>query len=366
MIFVVIIFSIFVAGAEIDIAIPSFPEMRAYFDISPFMVELVLGINLFFHCIAALFCGALGDKFGKKRVINYGFYSFIIGSFMCATATNFNILLIGRAMQGVGVAPAMVLSFIIAIEQYKHKGQTKVMGMLNGFSTLSVCVAPTLGSYINYYFGWHGNFWLLFILGILALLSFQSVIPDDKKYNKEIKIHIKQYFKLLKDKMVFLYITTICLTIGAYYSFVGIAPILYIESLGVDLKKFGLYQGTLTLVFGTFSIISGTVLNILGKKKSFIMSISLIIMFIVTNFSIIALKTTNPLVITSTLLLLSIGFVIPCNALFILALELIPGAKGRISALISTMKWVFAVIGIQSASFFYNGSYAPGLDWSLA
>ena len=212
MLFFVVIFSIFVAGAEIDIAIPSFPQMREFFNVSPFMIELVLGINLLFHCIAALFCGALGDKFGKKQVIIYGFVAFIIATLICATTTNFYFLLLARAIQGAGVAPAMVLSFIIAIEHYKHKGEERIMGLLNGFSTLSVCVAPTLGSYMNYYFSWHGNFWLLFILGILALISFQIFIPDDKKHEKHIKINIMEYFILLKNRMISLYLISICLT----------------------------------------------------------------------------------------------------------------------------------------------------------
>jgi DHA1 family bicyclomycin/chloramphenicol resistance-like MFS transporter len=358
MVFLAIIFSIVVAGAEIDIVIPSFPEMRTYFDVSPFMVELVLGVNLFFNCIAALFSGALGDKFGKKRVINYGFWFFIAGSLISAFAPNFSILLIGRAIQGIGVAPIMVLSFIIAIEGRQKGEEEKVMGLLNGFSTLAVSIAPTIGSYISYYFTWKGNFWFLFAVGIISFLFFQ-IIPPDKTHDKDLKISIKYYISLMKNRLVFLYVIVICLTIASYYTFVALAPILYIESLGVNLKQFGFYQGSLTLVFGIFSIASGWVIKLLGKKVSFYFSLFLIIAFIFTNIIISVLGVRDPIIITLTLLMLSVGFVIPCNMMFVLALDIIPQAKGKISALISTIKWVFAVIAIQGASLFYNGGYAP-------
>ncbi len=357
LIFITVIFSIFVAGAEVDIAIPSFPEIRAFFNVSPFMVELVLGMNLLAHCVAALFCGGLGDKYGKKRVINYGFVMFTFGSLICALSGNFWVLLFGRVLQGVGVAPGMVLSFIIAIEQYEKSKQEKIMGMLNGFSTLSVSIAPTLGSYVSYYFTWHGNFWLLFILGLLALIAFQLFVPDDKKHEKGMTINIKDYFLILKNQTVFLYVVTLCLCIGAYYTFVGLAPILYIEALGVNLRHFGFYQGALTLTFGVFSIISGVVINKIGKKVSVIMSFTLIILFVIINAAIIIFKINNPTIITLTLLLLSIGFVIPCNIMFVLALEIVPEAKGRVSALITTIKWIFAIMGVQGASYFYNNSY---------
>lgn len=347
----------FVAGAEIDIAIPSFPEMRAFFGISPFMVELVLGINLFAHCIAALFCGNLGDKYGKKRVINYGFAIFIAGSLLCALAPNFAILLFGRVLQGVGVAPAMVLSFIIAIEAQPKEKQEKIMGIFNGVTTLSICIAPVLGSYINFYFGWRGNFWLLFVLGISVLILFVLFIPDDKKHEKSVRINIKEYFVLLKNKLVFLYVTVLCFVIASYYTFVGLAPIVYMEALGVSLKHFGFYQGALTLTFGIFSILSGGVIKLFGKKNSLIASIFCILAFIVINLILVFAGVKSALAVTLTSVLLSIGFVIPCNVMFVLVLEILPQAKGRVSALISTLKWVITIIGIQVASYYYNHSY---------
>ena len=356
-VFLTVVFSMFVAGAEIDIAIPSFPEMRAFFGISPFMVELVLGINLLAHCIAALFCGNLGDKYGKKRVINYGFATFIAGSLLCALAPNFTILLLGRVLQGVGVAPAMVLSFIIAIEGQPKEKQEKIMGIFNGVTTLSICIAPVLGSYINLYFGWRGNFWLLFALGIAVLILFILFIPNDKKHEKSVRINIKEYFVLLKNKLVLLYVTVLCLMIASYYTFVGLAPIVYMEALGVSLKYFGFYQGALTLTFGIFSILSGGVIKLLGKKNSLIASIFCILAFIVINLILVFAGVKSALAVTLTSVLLSIGFVIPCNVMFVLVLEILPQAKGRVSALISTLKWVITIIGIQVASYYYNHSY---------
>ena len=140
LVFIIAMFATFVAGSEIDIALPSFPEMRIFFEISPFMVEMVLGINIIAHAIAALFCGNLGDKYGKKRVINYGFIIFIVGSLICAMTSNFVVLLVGRVLQGIGVAPAMVLAFIVALESQPKDKQEKVIGVFNGIATLSICI----------------------------------------------------------------------------------------------------------------------------------------------------------------------------------------------------------------------------------
>jgi DHA1 family bicyclomycin/chloramphenicol resistance-like MFS transporter len=358
MLFLTIIFSVFVAAAEIDIVIPSFPQLQEVFNLSAFKAELILSVNLISHCIAALYAGNLGDKYGKKRVIIYGFLIFIAGSVVCALSSSFEVLIFGRILQGAGVAPAMVLGFIIAIERYPTEMQERVMALLNGVITLSICLAPTIGSYMTIYFGWKGNFRLLLILGIIAAIAFQIFVPSDKIKNSNLRISLKEYIPVLKNKITMLYVIMLCLTIGAYYSFVGLAPILYTEALGVSLYNFGFYQGALTLTFGVFSIISGSLIKLFGKKLCLYVSLFLIGGFLIVNPLLIIFNIATPLNITLTMLMLSIGFVVPCNAIFVLTLDKIPEAKGKISALISTTKWVFTIIGLQVAGFFYAKSYA--------
>jgi DHA1 family bicyclomycin/chloramphenicol resistance-like MFS transporter len=198
----------------------------------------------------------------------------------------------------------------------------------------------------------------LFFLGIIALILFQLFIPSDEKYVKEVKINILDYINLIKNKLVILYTITLCLVIGAYYTFVGLAPILFIEAFNVKLEYFGFYQGAITLTFGIFSLFSGKFITAIGKKVSFILSFLLICISILANILFIFLDITNPNIIISGMIMLSMGVVIPCNIMFVRALTVVPKAQGRISALIATAKWVFAIIGIQTASYFYHQSYS--------
>jgi DHA1 family bicyclomycin/chloramphenicol resistance-like MFS transporter len=69
MFIIAIAFAILVASSEIDLIVPSFPEIQHVFGLSPFAVELTLSLNLLAHCIAGLFAGNLGDKFGRRHII---------------------------------------------------------------------------------------------------------------------------------------------------------------------------------------------------------------------------------------------------------------------------------------------------------
>lgn len=354
-----IAFAILVAAGEIDLIVPSFPEMQQVFGLSPFAVELALSLNLLAHCIAGLFAGNLGDKFGRRHVILYGFGLFIFGSALGALAPYFELVLLARILQGIGVAPAIVLGYVVAMENYPVSEQGRIMGLLNGVITISLSAAPMLGSYISHYFGYQGNFAFMVITGLLGWLALALFIPNDKQHNKEVGLHLNEYIPVLKNKTAFLYILWISLIPGAYYTFVGMASLLFVEGLDVPLDRFGIYMGMITFTFGIFSVFSGKIMALIGKKNAFNISLIFLLGYLLSTLMLIGGIANTPEMIVFSSLLFAIGAVVPINEGFVLALESMPEAKGKISALISTLKWVFTMLGVQTASYFYHGSYAP-------
>lgn len=355
--FITILFVIFVAAAEIDICVPSFPQIQREFNLSPFKTEALLGANLLFHCIAALFAGNFGDKYGKKKVVNIGFVIFIVGSLLCLFAPEYNSLISGRILQGIGISASLVLAPIMILDLYEKEKQQKMMSMLNGFITLAVCMAPVIGSYATLLFDWRANFLLLALLGIVSFGMFHIFIPSDKNIHPDTKLSIKDYAIVFKSNVAVLYITGLAFCIGAYYTFVGMASIIYVESFVVSLKSFGIYQGLLTFTFGIVSILSGTIIQKIGKKLSFMISLGLITIFLLLCLFAVVFNIQNPNYITALILVLSVGVVIPCNVMYVLGLDSITGASGKISGLITTGKWIFTIVGIQTASYFYTHDF---------
>lgn len=97
----------------------------------------------------------------------------------------------------------------------------------------------------------------------------------------------------------------------------------------------------------------------MGRRNAFNVSLLFLFGFLLSIAALVSgIKNTPELVLLSTLLF-SIGAVIPINEGFVLAMESMPEAKGKISALVSTLKWVLTMIGVQTASYFYHGDYLP-------
>ena len=101
------------AGAEVDLFTPSFPELKQVFNLSPFLVFLTVSINFISYCVCSLFAGTLGDRFNRRTVMLSSLSIFILGSFCCVFANHFSILILGRFLQGAGMAGPAVLGYVI-------------------------------------------------------------------------------------------------------------------------------------------------------------------------------------------------------------------------------------------------------------
>lgn len=354
--FITIIIVCILAGAEVDLFIPSFPELQKEFALTPFLVELTLSVNMVAYCIGSLIAGNMGDKYGRKKVILWGMFIFLIGSLLCIFASNFSMMLIGRVLQGLGVSAPAVLSFVIIADEYPIEKQQELMGVLNGIIALAMSLAPIVGSYVNIYFGWHGNFVVLFFLCAVGMIMGQVYLKETVPH-QEVSLSIKSYFPILKSPKANLYIASICLFVMPYWVFIALAPILYITDIGVSLHHFGFYQGALAGTFGLVSLLSGRFVRVIGNRNYFIIGCVFCMAAIFSITIISALGVMDPLIITCCVLLFSIGVVPVINLMYPHSLESVHNAKGRVAAWLQAVRLVITSLAISFVSAHYKGTF---------
>lgn len=344
-------------GMEVDIFVPSFPEIQAYFGLTPFWVEGLLSANFIGYCISLFFAGSLADSYGRKPVLLMSLKVFVIGSILCLIGNSYPILILGRFLQGCGIAAPTILSFLIIADSYPIKEQQYLLGILNGIMNIAVAAAPLVGSYLTLYYGWQGNFVALLLLGIIVLMMTQCFIsPSNKSTDGKTPLS-SGYYQILSCKPLMLLILSMAFIFVPYWIFVGMSPILFMEELGVSLKSFGLYQGVWALVFAIGSIFFGLIINKCDSKKLLLIAnytfVSSIIMLALISF----MDSNNPLVITLIFIPFSIASIIPTIILYPVCINYFPTLKGQIAALLQGIRLVLTAIGLQLAGYLYDRSF---------
>lgn len=356
LLFTVILMDV-LSGMELDLFVPSFPELQMQFALSAFEVEALLSLNFIGYCLGFFGVGGLADRYGRKPMILIGLIIFIFGSLLCLGAPSYLFLLIGRFLQGLGIAAPAILSFLIVADVYPLQKQQSLLAILNGIINLSIGAAPVIGSYVTLHFHWKGNFSVLLGLGIVTFGMTLFCVPPSPRPSNPQTLSPRGYFPIFHVKPLRLLLGHIISQTVPYWIFVGIAPLLYIKTLGVSLVDFGYYQGSLAFLFAIGSLFSGLAINRFPTKTLLLFSAYIFLFGFVTLGWATLAKNPSPLEITLAFLPFVMGQIFPGAILFPLALNFLPHSKGKIAALIQGGRLIFSALGLQLAGYLYRGSF---------
>jgi DHA1 family bicyclomycin/chloramphenicol resistance-like MFS transporter len=342
-------------GMEFDIAIPSFPEIQLQFHLSNFWVESLLTINFIAYCISMFTVGPMSDTYGTRNTIICGLLIFITGSLLCLYP-DFYLMSIGRFIQGLGIAAPSILSFVVISDLFEIKKQQFYMGILNGLMNLSVGLAPVIGSHVNLYYHWRGNFKLLFGLGLICLLLSLLFLPKQTKALEQAS-NPPTYWSLLTTPPLNRLIWHITWMFIPYWVFVGMLPLLFIGSFKVPLAEYGFYQGAIAFSFAIGSILLGFIIEKINQRKwlkgaALLYAISFIFILI-TAFS----NTQNPLWIIMAFIPFVYGQLVPSVTLYPICLNYQSNAKGHVSGLLQANRLIICTVVLQATSLIYRGRF---------
>jgi EmrB/QacA subfamily drug resistance transporter len=146
------------------------PSIRA--DLGGQVADLEWTVNAYTLSFAVLLLtgGALGDRFGRRRMFTIGVAVFTAGSAGAALAPTMGTLVAARALQGVGGAlfSPLTLTMLSAVTPPARRGA--VLGAWGGIGGLGAALGPLAGGALAGSVGWRAIFWLNVPVG-LALIG---------------------------------------------------------------------------------------------------------------------------------------------------------------------------------------------------
>jgi DHA2 family methylenomycin A resistance protein-like MFS transporter len=117
-----------------------------------------------------LTAGALGDRIGAKRVFMAGFAIFTIASVVCALAPNAAVLIVARAIQGLG--PAILVPNSLALLNHAYPGKKqrgRAVGIWAAGASLALTAGPLVGGGLIALVGWRSIFLVNLPIGLAGL-----------------------------------------------------------------------------------------------------------------------------------------------------------------------------------------------------
>src|SRR3989344_8783690 len=115
--------------------------------------------------------GKLGDLFGERRLFLIGITLFTIMSVVCGLASSQAMLIVGRALQGIGGAIANAVALALVLNLFQSPGErAKAMGIFGFVAAGGGSIGVILGGFLTGALNWHWIFLINLPIGLLTLL----------------------------------------------------------------------------------------------------------------------------------------------------------------------------------------------------
>ncbi len=167
----------FIDGSAVNVALPVIQrDLNATSSDAQWIVE---AYSLFLAALI-LVGGTLGDHFGRRRIYAIGIVVFILASIACGLSPNVLLLILARAVQGIGGALLVPGSLAIISASFSEDQRGRAIGTWSGFTSIASVMGPVLGGSLVQYASWRWVFFINVPLAVIVLGVLFWRVPESR------------------------------------------------------------------------------------------------------------------------------------------------------------------------------------------
>lgn len=259
-----------IVAISIDALLPALGIIGHELQVSdPNHVQLVIGFIFAGMALGQVIAGPLSDALGRKPILYTGIGLYLVGSIYCYIATSFDGLLLGRAIQGLGVAGPYVTATSVVRDKYAGRDMARVMSLIMMIFLIVPAIAPTLGQAILHIAPWRSIFVLYIayaiIIGIWIALRLEETLPPQKRIALKPIAFLEGFREVISNRTTTTYMVAMGLCFGSFIGYLGASQQIFQDQFGVG-EDFALYFGGLALVMGSASLANSRFVGKYGMR----------------------------------------------------------------------------------------------------
>ncbi len=154
-------------GSAINVALP---PIGREFGIDAILLGWVATSYLLTAGIFSLPFGRVADIKGTKKIFVVGLLIYTLGSLLSAIAPSAELLIVFRAVQGLGVSMDFATRMAILTSVFPPTERGKAIGINIGFTYTGLSLGPFIGGFLTQNLGWRSIFFINVPFGFLALI----------------------------------------------------------------------------------------------------------------------------------------------------------------------------------------------------
>lgn len=150
----------FLAALDTTILTTALPTIASNFHASDSGFAWIGSAYLLASGTSMPFWGKISDIFGRKPIFMSANVVFMVGSLISALSKSLNMLLVGRAIQGLGAGGLLNLSNIVVSDLFSLRDRGLYLALLGMTWSFATFVGPIIGGVFSESISWRWCFWI--------------------------------------------------------------------------------------------------------------------------------------------------------------------------------------------------------------
>jgi len=181
-ILILLFVGVFMGSLDISIVGPALPSIQAYFTVNDRILSWVFTIYILFFMLGTPLMAKLSDIYGRKAIYLLDILLFTIGSLLTITSFSFEMLLFGRAIQGLGAGGIFPVANAFIGDIFPSEKRGGALGILSSVWGWSSVMGPILGGVLLQY-GWQWLFIINLPITIMVIVLSLRILPGGERNN---------------------------------------------------------------------------------------------------------------------------------------------------------------------------------------
>jgi MFS transporter, DHA1 family, multidrug resistance protein len=346
----------------IDAFFPSLRAMAVDLGINSWEAQQLLTSFLVPYAIMSLVHGSISDALGRRRVILGGMLLYTLASISCALAPNFEMLLIGRAMQGAVAGVGHIIARAIVRDCYSGAHAQRVMSAISMLFALGPALAPMIGGWVHVWFGWRAVFGTMALFGILLFYFMWLKLPETHPPANRVPMHVgdiaRSTMRVLFNAKFLRLTAASAVCFSALHAYIGAAPAIVLDHWQLSETSFSNLTIPIVSGFALGAFLSGRLAGHMAPARQISLGYDLALLAAVVMLGVQTGLDHPPVLLQQLLLMLTaIGMQLMFPAMTLRILDMYAHARGAAASAHSFFSLIISAVMM--------GVVAPWLSSSM-
>ena len=254
-----------------DTMLPALPEIgRDLGAVHPNDVQLVVTALFLGLGVGQIVFGPLSDRIGRKPAIHAGLALFMAGCLVSIFASTFGAMIVGRVLQGIGVAGPRIVTVALVRDQYEGRRMARLMSFALAVFILVPTVAPSIGQGIQWMGGWRAIFVTFFVIAAIAFtwlaLRQPETLPVARRRPFTARVIGGAALEVLRIRTALGYTLATGFVFAPFVAYLSSAQQIFREAYDTGVL-FPVYFGALAVAIGIASLMNGRLVMRHGMRR---------------------------------------------------------------------------------------------------